>query len=62
MSSSKVIFFFLIYFVTSYLSDPGDESSHTGEDCGSLRGVAASAIHKTSHTFNIPPSISAFTV
>lgn len=45
-----------------YLTDPGNESGHTGEDCGFSRGIASSSINKTSHSLYVPLTISALTV
>lgn len=47
---------------TFYLTDPGDEGSHSGEDCGSLWGVTPPPVHKTGHSLYVPLPVSALTV
>lgn len=45
-----------------HLTDPGDERGHTGKDCGLLRGITPTSIHKTGHSLNKPSAVSALTV
>lgn len=50
------------FWFSPHLVDPGDERGNTGKDCGLLGGITPTSIHKTSYSFNVPFSISAFTV
>lgn len=46
----------------SHLTDPGDEGSHAGKHCGLLRSIASLSTDKTSHSLDIPFTVSALTV
>lgn len=45
-----------------HLADPGNKRGHASKDCGLLRSITTTSIHKTGHSFHIPSTIFAFTV